>query len=120
MMMSVSAKTKAPEEAAKLINFLVNEADGVRALGIERGVPPSSIAQGLLTPELDALGQLQVNYVAAVTKIAVALPPPPPKGAGEIEKLLLRVADSVAFGRASVKDGAGQFLTEAESILARA
>ena len=39
---------------------------------------------------------------------------------GEIEKLLLRVADTVAFGRASVKDGAQQFHSEAESILARA
>lgn len=120
MMMSVSSKSKAPEEAAKVVNFLVNETDGVKALGIERGVPPSSIAQGLLTPDLDDLGKMQVAYVAAVTKVAVPLPPPPPKGAGEIEKLLLRVADSVAFGRTSVKDGAAQFVTEAESILARA
>jgi multiple sugar transport system substrate-binding protein len=83
-------------------------------------VPPSSTAQALLTPELDDLGKMQVAYVAAVTKVAVPLPPPPPKGAGEIEKLLQRVADSVAFGRTSIKDGAQQFFTEAESILARA
>jgi multiple sugar transport system substrate-binding protein len=63
---------------------------------------------------------MQVNYVAAVSKVAVALPPPPPKGAGEIEKLMLRVADTVAFGKATVKDGAQQFFAEAESILARA
>jgi multiple sugar transport system substrate-binding protein len=60
-----------------------------------------------------------VNYVAEVSKIAVAIPPPPPKGAGEIEVLLRRVADSVAFGRASVKDGAAQFHQEAVSVLAR-
>lgn len=120
MMMSVSAKTKTPEEAAKVIEFLVNDPDGVKALGIERGVPPSSKAQAQLTPDLDDLGKMQVNYVAAVTKVAVALPPPPPKGAGEIEKLLLRVADQVAFGRASIKDGATQFHTEVVSILARA
>ncbi len=120
MMMSVSAKSKAPEEAAKVIQFMVNEPEGVKALGIERGVPPSNVAQKLLTPELDELGRMQVDYVAAVTKIATPLPPPPPKGAGEIEKLLLRVADAVAFGRSSVKDGAQQFFSEAESILARA
>ena len=96
------------------------EGPGVEVCAIERGVPPSSIAQGLLTPDLDDLGRMQVDYVAAVTKVAVALPPPPPKGAGEIEKLLMRVADSVAFGRATTKDGAAQFVTEAESILARA
>ncbi len=120
MLMSVSAKSKTPEEAAKVIQYMVNEAEGVKALGIERGVPPSSTAQAMLTPDLDDLGKMQVAYVAAVSKVAVALPPPPPKGAGEIEKLLLRVADQVAFGRASVKDGAQQFFTEVESILARA
>ena len=120
MLMSVSAKSKAPEEAAKVIQFMVNEPDGVKALGIERGVPPSSTAQKFVTPDLDDLGKMQVDFVAAVSKVAVPLPPPPPKGAGEIEKLMLRVADTVAFGRASVKDGAQQFFTEAESILARA
>ena len=120
MMMSVSSKCKAPDEAAKLIQFLITEAEGVKALGIERGVPASSTAQALITPDLDDLGKMQVNYVSAVTKVAVALPPPPPKGAGEIEKLCMRVADSVAFGKVSVKDGAQQFFTEAESILARA
>ncbi len=57
--------------------------------------------------------------MAETTKVAVPLPPPPPKGAGEIEVLLRRVADSVAFGRASVKDGANQFHQEAVSVLAR-
>jgi multiple sugar transport system substrate-binding protein len=120
MMMSVSSRSKAPDEAAKIIQFMVNDPEGVKALGIERGVPPSNLAQALLTPDLDELGKMQIDYVAAVTKVAVRLPPAPPKGAGEIEKLLLRVADSVAFGRASVKDGAQQFFTEVESILARA
>jgi multiple sugar transport system substrate-binding protein len=120
MLMSVSAKSKAPDEAAKVIQYMVNDPEGVKILGIERGVPPSSTAQQQVAPELDDLGKMQVNFVAAVTKVAVPLPPPPPKGAGEIEKLMLRVADSVAFGRASVKDGAQQFFTEAESILARA
>ncbi len=120
MMMSVSARTKAPEDAAKVIQFLVNDPEGVKLLGIERGVPGSSASQAVLAPDLDDLGKMQIEYVSAVSKIAVPLPPPPPKGAGEIEKLLLRVADAVAFGRASVKDGAQQFHSEAESILARA
>jgi multiple sugar transport system substrate-binding protein len=119
-MMSVSARSKAPEEAAKVIQFMVNDPEGVKLLGIERGVPCSVAARAVLAPELDALGKMQVDFVAALSKVAVALPPPPPKGAGEIENLLRRVADSVAFGRASVKDGAQQFQTEAEGILARA
>ena len=120
MMMSISARSKAPEDAAKLINFMVTDPEGVKLLGIERGVPCSAAARTILGPELDALGKMQVDYVAALGRNAVPLPPPPPKGAGEIENLLKRVADSVAFGKTSVKEGAQQFHTEAVAILARA
>ena len=119
-MMSVSSKSKAPEEAAKLINYMVTDPEGVKFLGIERGVPCSAGARAVLAPEVDALGKMQIDYVAELTKVAVPLPPPPPKGAGEIENLLKRVADSVAFGKSSIKDGAQQFHTEAVAILARA
>jgi multiple sugar transport system substrate-binding protein len=119
MLMSISSRTRFKEEAAKVVQFMVNEAEGVKALGIERGVPGSSTAQGLLAPDLDELGKLQIDFVAAVSKVAVPLPPPPPKGAGEIENILRRVADSVAFGRTSVMDGAKQFHGEAVAVLAR-
>ena len=120
MLMSVSAKSKAPEEAAKVINHMVTSAEGVKTLGLERGVPCSAAARALLLPEADELGKQQIEFVAMVAKGAMRLPPPPPKGAGEIENLLRRVADSVAFGRVSLKDGASQFHAECVNILARA
>jgi multiple sugar transport system substrate-binding protein len=120
MLMSVSARSRNPEEAARVVSFMVNDPEGVKLLGIERGVPGSAAAQAVLGPDLDDLGKAQVTFVAEATKVAVPIPPPPPKGAGEIEVLLRRVADSVAFGRASVKDGAKQFFEEATGVLARA
>jgi multiple sugar transport system substrate-binding protein len=119
-MMSVSAKCKAPEEAAKVIQYMVTDPEGVKILGIERGVPCSVAARAVLSPELDALGRIQLDYVATVAKIAVPLPPPPPKGAGEVENLLRRVGEAVSFNRLSVKDGAQQFYTESAAVLARA
>lgn len=120
MLMSVSAKSKAPEDAAKLVNYMISDPEGVKVLGIERGVPCSAAVRGLLIPEVDELGKQQIEFIAMLGKIAVPLPPPPPKGAGEIEKLLMRVADSVAFGKTSIKDGASQFHAESVGILARA
>jgi multiple sugar transport system substrate-binding protein len=118
-MMSVSSKSKAPEEAAKLVNYMVTNPEGVKILGIERGVPCSAAARGLLLPEVDDLGKQQIDFISMLGKIAVPLPPPPPKGAGEIENLLKRVGDSVAFGKVSIKDGAAQFHAEAAGILDR-
>jgi multiple sugar transport system substrate-binding protein len=120
MMMSVSAKSKAPEDAAKLVSYMVTNPDGVKLLGLERGVPCSPAARALLLPEVDELGKQQIEFVVMVSKAAVQLPPPPPTGAGEIENLLRRIADSVAFGKTSVKDGASQFHSETTSILKRA
>ncbi len=119
MLMSISARSRSQEDAAKVVNFMMNDPEGVKLLGIERGVPGSAAAQAALAPDLDALGKAQVDFVAETTKIAVPIPPPPPKGAGEIEVLLRRVADSVAFGRATVKAGATQFHQEAVAVLAR-
>ena len=118
-MMSISSKSKSPEEAAKIISFMVQAPEGVKILGIERGVPCSTAARATLLPDLDALGKMQIDYVASVGKTAVPLPPPPPKGAGEIENLLRRVADSVAFGKTSIADGSAQFHSETIRILAR-
>ncbi len=118
-MMSISSKSKSPEEAAKIISFMVQAPEGVKILGIERGVPCSTAARATLLPDLDALGKIQIDYVASVGKTAIPLPPPPPKGAGEIENLLRRVADSVAFGKTSIADGAAQFHAETIRVLAR-
>jgi multiple sugar transport system substrate-binding protein len=118
-MMSISSKTKSPEEAAKIISFMVQAPEGVKILGIERGVPCSSAARATLLPDLDALGKIQIDYVASVGKTAIPLPPPPPKGAGEIENLLRRVGDAVAFGKTTVADGAAQFHSETIRVLAR-
>lgn len=41
---SISASCDNPEEAAKLINFLLNEKDGVLPMGSERGIPLSAAA----------------------------------------------------------------------------
>jgi oligogalacturonide transport system substrate-binding protein len=60
MLFSVGRNTKHPEEAAKLINFLLNDADGIKALGLARGIPLSK--NGLLT--LQNSGELDVNSLS--------------------------------------------------------
>jgi multiple sugar transport system substrate-binding protein len=47
------------------------------------------------------------------------LPPPPPRGAGEIQSVLRRVNEQVGFGRLTPADGAKQFVAEAAAVLAR-
>lgn len=117
-MWSISSDAKAPELAAKLANFTVHDPDGVKILGVERGVPASPAMRELLGGSLDEISKQMVDYVGALDAYVGPLPPAPPKGAGEISFVLLRISQEVAFGT-TAEQGGEQFVTEAEAILKR-
>ncbi len=119
MLLSLSSKTGDAKDGGALIDFMLMQPDGAKILGLERGVPPSAKVREALAPTLDELGKAQVDHISLLGPIASPLPPPPPKGAGEIEQLIRRVGEKISFGTMSPKDGADSLVTEAEQILAR-
>ena len=119
MLWSVSAQSKHQEDAVKLVNFFVADPEAGRLLGVERGVPPSDKVRQAIMPDLDELGRAQASYISLISDKVGPLPPPPPRGAGEIATLLLRVNEQVGFAKLSPAEGAKQFVAEATAILAR-
>ena len=121
MLMSISSRSRAQEEAAKIIQFMVNdqnrrEGAGHRAwrAGLERGAE-------MIAPDLDELGKAQVDYVAAVTKVAV-------QAAAAAAERRGRDRDAAPTRRRyrsrsvepGVKEGARSSTREAVNVLARA
>jgi oligogalacturonide transport system substrate-binding protein len=51
MMFAINRQSPHPQEAALLLNFLMNDPIGVRAMGMSRGVPSSAIAKRTLTED---------------------------------------------------------------------
>ena len=119
MMWSVAAQSKQAEAAVKLVSYFVADLEAGKVLGVERGVPPSSAVRNVVTPTLDDLGRAMVDYISLVSDKVGPLPPPPPRGAGEIQSVLRRVNEQVGFGRLTPADGARQFVAEAAAVLAR-
>ncbi len=119
MLMSVSAKVKDPQAAAKLISYMVEDVEGGKILGVERGIPCSSKTRAALYTEIDAQEKAMMDFVTGVTKDSVPLPISPPAGAGEVQSALMRIADAVRFDKLSVADGAAQFTAEAAKVLTR-
>ena len=76
-------------------------------------------AREFLADEADPVEKAMIEYLAIVADNVSPLPPPPPKGAGEIEQMLLRMYPELTFERLSVADAASQFYGSAESILRR-
>jgi multiple sugar transport system substrate-binding protein len=118
-MWSVYARSKVAEEAVKVANFTVKDAEATRILGVERGVPASPAVQKAVLADLDEMGRRVVDFIGFVSSHVGPLPPTPPQGAGEIEDMLRRVNEQVGFGRLTPAEGGKQFVAEAKAVLVR-
>ncbi|MDJ0388851.1 ABC transporter substrate-binding protein [Roseomonas sp. E05] len=118
-LLSVYARSRKPEAAVELLNFFVTDPEAGAILSIERGVPIDPAQRAVLKDGQDQKTKDLVEYIDLVAGRVGPLPPPPPKGAGEITLLLRRVNEQIGFGRMAVADGAKQFIAEAEDILSR-
>jgi multiple sugar transport system substrate-binding protein len=119
MLMSVSAQSQNKDAAVAFVNYLVEDSDGTKALGVERGVPASDKIRKALTAGLDDNSKLVVDYIGRLTPQVGPLPPPPPNGAGENAFLLKKVAEEVAFGRSSPADAGTKFTEQAAANITR-
>ncbi|WFU01640.1 ABC transporter substrate-binding protein [Rhizobium sp. CB3171] len=119
MLMSVSATSANKDAAVAFVNYLVEDPEGAKILGVERGVPASPKIRDLLTPDLDATSKQVVDYIGRLTPKVGALPPSPPNGAGENAFLLKKIAEEVAFGKASAQDAGAKFTEQAAANITR-
>jgi multiple sugar transport system substrate-binding protein len=120
MLLSIAATSASPREAARVTGFLMNGPEAAQVLGVDRGVPPSSAMRALLSEQLDELGRAQIDYLVLLRDKTSPLPPPPPRGAGEIEHLLRRSWESMSIGGTAVPQAADQFMADAQRTLERA
>ncbi|MBB3999435.1 ABC transporter substrate-binding protein [Aureimonas pseudogalii] len=118
-LVSLSATTASREAAVAFANFLVADPAGVKALGTERGVPASAAMRDLLTPDLNEVDRIMVDYIALITPDVGLLPPSPPPGAGELAFVLKRLNEEIGFERTSPADAGEALVREANAILKR-
>ncbi|WP_343713307.1 extracellular solute-binding protein [Inquilinus sp.] len=114
---SIYARSKAPEAAAAFIGFFLIDPEAAKVLGVERGVPMSPATRELILPTLTPVERATVDYVNFIADKLGPYPAPPPKGSQQFGRVLKRVADTVAFGTASITDGAAQLVADAGTIL---
>ncbi len=120
MLMSIAPNSKNTDEAAKFINFITTQPDGVKAIGIDRGIPGSKRGLAALTPTLKAVDQATITYSATVTTNNQSRPKTvlDPSAAGKVLTNLGTVSQAVAFGRLTPAAAASQFLQNTQKTLA--
>jgi multiple sugar transport system substrate-binding protein len=120
MLLSVAATTPQAQGSAKLVEFLTMHPEAGEALGVERGVPPSATRRAMLAGTVPEQDRVQITFIEQLAQHVSPIPPPPPRGAGEMQTLLRRVNEQVAFGQLRVPQAADQFMTELARVLERA
>ncbi|MGF9567121.1 ABC transporter substrate-binding protein [Neorhizobium sp. JUb45] len=117
---AISSSSKSPEAAAKLINFLIAEPEGAKILGLDRGVPASPAIRDAIMADLNPNARKVVELVSAITPLVGPLPPAPPRGAGEINDVLIRISQEASFEAVTPEQAGANLVDEATAILKRA
>ncbi|MEN3308391.1 MAG: pectin-derived oligosaccharide transport system substrate-binding protein [Micromonosporaceae bacterium] len=117
MMFSVAQHSAHKDAAAKLINFLVNDAQAGTVLGMSRGLPANQQVRRSVGAALTGPPQVSYAFEQQVGPKLDQAPPPPPKGAGTVKAAFQRIYDEVMFGRSSPQQAAERFMTEARQAL---
>lgn len=113
----ISARTAAPEAAASLVDFLLNDPRAVEAIGLTLGVPPSQAARDLLGAEPDSAAGRAIAYVEELADRVGPPPPAWPVGYGEIMGIFSRANEQVAFGETDAATAAATVVAEAQAAL---
>jgi len=66
----ISANTQHPAEAGKFVDFMINDPDAGKILGLDRGVPLSEAVVAAISPDLNELDQQQVAYMSSDQTLA--------------------------------------------------
>jgi multiple sugar transport system substrate-binding protein len=110
---SVGQSSAHPEEAAKFIDFFVNDPDAGLILGVERGVNVNLDVRAKVAPTLDPVAQKTVAYVDFLADKVVPYAFPAPKGYQEFDSQVMRpIADELGFGRISPADAAKRLIED--------
>ncbi|MDA2813205.1 extracellular solute-binding protein [Nocardiopsis sp. RSe5-2] len=115
MYYSVSAGSDHPEEAAKFVDFLLNDVDAGRIILADRGLPANTEVRAAITEDLDEAGTRSAEFVEELRPDIVDGPPPPPIGAGDVVEITRRIVDDVHFGEITPEEAADRFIKEVEA-----
>ncbi|MBM7807916.1 multiple sugar transport system substrate-binding protein [Geodermatophilus bullaregiensis] len=118
MFWAISSDCESPQEAALLVNWLINSEEAVNIVKADRGLPVNTELRDQIAPQLDPAGQAAVAFVEEITPDLQDPPALPPQGAGEVQAIMQRYTEQILFDQVSVEDAAEQFMTEVQSAIA--
>ncbi len=116
MFLGVSAHTGHAKEAARLVDFLLNDQDAARILGATRGIPVNETIRGDRTAP-EGLRQDGRRLPGLPGRQVEGSPEAPPSGDNALQSTFQRDYDQVSYERMSPREAAENYITEAKAEL---
>lgn len=116
---SISARSDHPVEAAKLVDFLVNDPGAAEIVKTDRGVPANPDVLEAIQPELSETQQVETQFVGRMSEVAGDPLVVGPLGSTETPLTLDRLNSEVLFNRLSPSEAANQFVEQVNAAITR-
>jgi oligogalacturonide transport system substrate-binding protein len=117
MTFAISKNSKHPKEAAMLLNFLLNDPEGIKILGAVRGIPANKKAEALLVKEKLIAPELLAAHDIIVKGEAPRISPYFEHF--KLQDLYVETMEEIAYKKISVDQAAEKLVDEANRILKR-
>lgn len=114
---AISSGSSHPEEAARLLNFLVNDEEAAKVIKLDRGMQANLEVRAQVLPLLDEGKQQEADYLDRLAAMDITPPAPLPPGSSDTLKILDRQLFEVLFGRISAQEAAKAFIAEVNTNL---
>lgn len=109
---SISAKSKHPQAAAQLVDFLENSPEAGKLLLSDRGLPANLEVRKAVQANFAPADQQAAAFLTDLQDEIVDGVAVPPVGSGEVAKIVRRINGEVLFDRLTPEQAAKQFTTE--------
>lgn len=117
MLLSIPKSSNYKEEAARFIDFFVNNVEANKMMKGERGVPVSSKVSEEIKPMLSGEELKIVHYVEKAIGITNEMQPPDPTGSSQVIEVLKNISDEIMYKKITPEEGAKKFREQANEIL---
>lgn len=112
-MWSISSTSKNKENAAKAIDFLINDETAVKDQGLALGIPPTQKARDAVKTNASDADKKIIDYMDTVAKVSKPLNRLWPEGFPQLRTKFSELNEAVAFGTTSINQATEDLFAEA-------
>ena len=119
MYFSIPESSDKKEEAAKFINFFINDIEANKILNADRGVPVNSQVLEAMKETVDEATRKTFEYIELITPHTSPIDKNHPATAAEVLSILQEVDEKVLYKQITPAEAAKEFRQRAEEVLNR-